>query len=199
MLGTGSNAGANTAALLDPSKKGIVYISSFCTNLQGSHAQTSIQLGACLCGPSYFTGFDRTNRIVTSQGASSGDGSSLITYTLVLSPSGQPQLMKDGSAPLPGPCCGFFTVVSSNGTIAKSAIIWAATAQPPTPPATNYPIFLYAFDAAAPDGTLNPLFPPMLAGTWPGQHYNATVVPVVANGKVFVASDRELAIFGLKP
>ena len=200
LLGTGSNGGANSAALLDPSQKGDVYMPNSCAGVQGTPAQTSIQLGACLCGPSYFTGADGINRIVTSQGASSGDGSSLITYTLVLSPSAQPKLKQDGSAPLPGHNAGFFTVVSSNGTQAGSAIIWAVTAQSPTPPATNYPIFLYAFNAAAAsDGTLNPLFPPMPAGAWPGQHYNATVVPVVANGKVFVASHGELLIFGLQP
>jgi len=36
------------------------------------------------------------------------------------------------------------------------------------------------------------------AGTWPYTGGNANIVPVVANGKVYVASYKELAIFGLK-
>ncbi len=35
------------------------------------------------------------------------------------------------------------------------------------------------------------------AGTWPNLQGNANLVPVVANGLVFVASNQQLQIFGL--
>jgi hypothetical protein len=72
----------------------------------------------CWCGPSYFVGSDGINRIVTSQ------GKTLRTYQVQLSPS--PHLSLEGSAPLDtGRNVGFFTVISSDGTAAGSAIIWA--------------------------------------------------------------------------
>jgi hypothetical protein len=37
------------------------------------------------------------------------------------------------------------------------------------------------------------------AGTWPSLDANANVVPVVANGHVYVASYKQLSIFGLHP
>jgi hypothetical protein len=37
------------------------------------------------------------------------------------------------------------------------------------------------------------------AGSWPNLVNNANLVPVVANGKVFVASYQQLQIFGLLP
>jgi len=165
-----------------------------------SQAQTAQSLGNCFCGPSYFVGSDEVSRIVTSQGASSGGGSSLITYRLVPSPSGQPQLFQEGIAPIP-PAANydsFFTVVSSSGTEAGSAIIWAVVTTQPMLRAP-WAVSLYAFDAAASDGgTLQQLFPPLPAGTWPYDH-QANIVPVVANGKVFVASNNELYIFGATP
>jgi hypothetical protein len=36
------------------------------------------------------------------------------------------------------------------------------------------------------------------AGTWPSFQGNINQPPVVANGEVFVASDHQLQIFGLK-
>jgi len=36
------------------------------------------------------------------------------------------------------------------------------------------------------------------AGAWPNFRGNANLVPVVANGHVYVASNRQLQIFGLK-
>ena len=37
------------------------------------------------------------------------------------------------------------------------------------------------------------------AGTWPNLGGNANLVPVVANGQVFVATNQRLEIFGIKP
>jgi hypothetical protein len=38
-----------------------------------------------------------------------------------------------------------------------------------------------------------------LAGNWANVHGNSNLIPVVANGEVFVASNKQLQIFGLKP
>jgi hypothetical protein len=88
---------------------------------------------------------------------------------------------------------GFFTSVSSNGTQAGSAIIWAVGR--PTS-ATTPNVTLYAFNAAAQGGTFQLLYSGV-AGTWASIHANANIVPVVANGRVYVASYQALTIFGL--
>jgi hypothetical protein len=160
------------------------------------------QLGGCWCGPSYFTGSDGINRIVTSQGSNQESGSSLITWKLALSPA--PHLVQEGSTTLPTGLQypSFFTVVSSNGTQPGTAIIWAVGK--PTDPNTTA-ITLYAFDATASNGTYQKLFSAP-AGSWPHLSGNANIVPVVANGKVYVASAfldesnntrGQLAIFGI--
>ena len=87
---------------------------------------------------------------------------------------------------------GFFTSVSSNGT--ADPIIWAISR-----PATNNngaPISLYAFNPESGGSTMTQLFA-TTAGVWPNTGGNADLVPVVANGLVFVASNQQLQIFGL--
>jgi hypothetical protein len=89
---------------------------------------------------------------------------------------------------------GFFTTVSSNGTQAGTGIIWAVSRPVNTNPAN---VTLYAFNAAT-GATLYSA----RAGTWPSSQSNANLVPVVANGLVYVASYQQLAVFGpggLKP
>ena len=87
----------------------------------------------------------------------------------------------------------FFTSVSSNGTQAGSAIIWAVG----RPTSTTTPnVTLYAFNAAAQSGTFQLLYS-AVAGTWPNVKANANIMPVVANGRVYVASYQALTIFGL--
>jgi hypothetical protein len=88
---------------------------------------------------------------------------------------------------------GFFTTISSNGT--ASPVIWAL-GRPAS--AGQAPLHLYAFN---PDGgkktpTLKHLYTAK-AGNWPNLGGNANLVPVVANGLVFVASNKQLQIFGL--
>ena len=55
---------------------------------------------------------------------------------------------------------------------------------------------LSAFDATAVGGTLNLIFSSP-AGSWTHTNGNANIVPVVANGLVYVASDKALTIFGV--
>jgi hypothetical protein len=87
---------------------------------------------------------------------------------------------------------GFFTSVSSNGAKAGSAIIWAVGR--PSDPNTTF-VTLYAFAAAASGRTLTQLYSSP-AGSWPNTGADADIVPVVANGKVYVASYQTLTIFG---
>jgi hypothetical protein len=88
---------------------------------------------------------------------------------------------------------GFLTSISSDGS--HEAIIWAISRPNNPSPAT---ISLYAFEALPSGGgsTLATLFQGD-AGTWPNTGGNANLVPVVANGKVYVASYKQLSIFGL--
>jgi PQQ-like domain len=145
----------------------------------------------CLCGPSYFVGSDGVGRVVTS-GGNNGGASFLRTYknTAVFPTTYEAQStavarsVQDNS---------FFTSVSSNGTKAGSAIIWAVGR--PTS-ATTPNVTLYAFNAAASGGTF-PLLYSAVAGTWANVNANANIVPVVANGRVYVASYQALTIFGL--
>ncbi len=142
-------------------------------------------IGGCWCGESYFIGSDGVPRIVTSGGSQVG------IWELATSPKVTLTLQSQ-SAPLPtGQDPGFFTSVSSNAEVPGSAVIWAVS-RPLSK--TNLALGLYAFDAAA--GTTLFAAP---AGFWGGLGGNANVVPVVANGEVFVASDAQLAIFGLLP
>lgn len=140
--------------------------------------------GSCWCGPSYFTGSDGIGRIVASGGTKVG------IWQVQTRQQGNPQLaLQAQSASVPnGQDGGFFTSVSSNGTTANSAVIWAISRPTDANPAD---IYLYAFDDAG-----NTLFSG-LAGNWPNVGGNSNTVPTVANGKVYVASDQALAIFGL--
>ena len=102
----------------------------------------------------------------------SSGGTNMIVWRVQTAPT--TALMKESvSATVPsGPNEGFFTTASSNGTQAGSAIIWAV---------------------ARPNRTLFSA----VAGPWSTTYANANIVPVVANGYVYVGSYKELAIFGL--
>jgi hypothetical protein len=151
-------------------------------------------IGRCWCGPSYFMGPDGVGRIVSSGPGTGGANLAQITvWKIQTSPT--VAFVQEGAA-LPvasGQDQGTFTTVSSNGTLAGTAIIWATGR-----PTTNSPaaVYLYAFAAAPTSGTLPLLFSSQ-AGTWTNVDANANIVPVVANGRVFVASNQQLTIFGL--
>ncbi len=138
----------------------------------------------CWCGPSYFHGSDGISRVVSSA------GDALQTWQIQTVPA--PQLVAEATAHVQqseqDP--GFFTVVSSNGSRLNSAIIWAVAR-----PTASTPLMLYAFAAAPVDGALTQLYSAP-AGEWPYLGGNANIVPVVANGKVYVAAYQSLMIFG---
>jgi hypothetical protein len=81
---------------------------------------------------------------------------------------------------------------SANGS--SSGIIWAVQRN-----ATN-PGVLYAYNATSSSGTLAELYDSSQAGTRDTLDAAAKFnVPVVANGKVFVAGTTQLTAYGLLP
>jgi hypothetical protein len=157
-------------------------------------------IGPCWCGESYFTGSDGIGRVVSSGGVviggppigSGGGGGRIIVWRVENSP---PRLaVESRSQPMPRSQQdgGFFTSVSSNGT--QDPIVWAV-GRPFSQ--TDDAVHLYAYDpVAAAQGKSGWLFS-RIAGTWPNLGGNANIAPVVANGRVYVASYGELEIFGL--
>jgi hypothetical protein len=144
-------------------------------------------IGGCWCGESYYVDpTDGAGRVVSS------GNSSVELWEVQTTPNvGLAQVATSGSVGgVQDP--GFFTTVSSNGT--ASPIIWALS-RPQN--YTKTPIYLYAFN---PDGgkkeKLKRLYK-AIAGAWPNLGGNSNLVPVVANGQVFVASNKQLQIFGL--
>jgi hypothetical protein len=154
----------------------------------GSNGLKFLQLrqgSGCWCAPSYFTGPDGVGRIVASQ------GSVVQTFQVPsasLSPEGTSTL-STGQDP------GFFTTVSCDGSGAfgnctNTPIIWAVS----RPTSGTSRVNLYAFSGVAENGGYPLLFGPTKVGSWPNIGGNANIVPTVANGLVYVASDKLLTI-----
>jgi len=178
LVPTQPNAG-NFATIV--SKDGRLFL------LDQDNLQTALDMqqlaDGCWCGTSYFRGSDGIGRVVSSA------GDALQTWQIQISP--EPQLVAEATAHVQqseqDP--GFFTVVSSNGARLHSVIIWAVAR-----PTATAPVTLYAFAAPA-NGTFKQLYSAP-AGQWPNLGGNANIVPVVANGKVYVAAYKSLMIFG---
>jgi len=141
-------------------------------------------VGSCWCGQSYFVGSDGLGRVVTS-------GNSTVEFWKLNTSGRRPSLtevthadINNGNTQDPG----FFTTISSNGTTAGSAIVWAV-GRPQN--GGSFPITLSAVN---PDNG-QVLFSET-AGGWPNTGGNANIVPVEANGLVYVASYKMLTIFG---
>lgn len=147
-----------------------------------SHLLDSETIGSCWCGPSYFTGSDGVGRVVSSGGQLVGIWTVQDTATPKLALQTSYYKIPDGQYP------GFFTSVSSNGTTQGSAIVWAVSRPTNADPAY---VYLYAID---PDNGTR-LYRG-LAGQWQNFGGNSNIVPVVANGHVYVASNQTLSIFG---
>lgn len=180
MLMPSDRVGANLAAIVSKDARLWLLDSSNLSSVLDMH-----QLAAgCWCGTSYFQGSDGINRLVTSA------GNAVQTWQVLTTPT--PHLMAEASSYVQSSVQdpGFFTVVSSRGERAGSAIIWAVAR-----PSSNTGLMLYAFSATPDNGALPQLYSAP-AGAWPNLGGNANVVPVVANGKVYVASYQSLMIFG---
>jgi hypothetical protein len=140
------------------------------------------QIGGCWCGPSYFEGSDGAGRVVASGGTTVG------IWELKTKPKPTLRLQHQWNEIADGQSPGFFTSVSSNGTKSGTAVIWAVG----RPTSENSPsVNLYALN-----GDTGELLFEGAAGEWPNTSGNANIVPVVANGFVYVASDQMLTIFG---
>jgi hypothetical protein len=144
-----------------------------------------LSIYGCWCGPSYYRGPDGIPRVVTAAGP-------LQTWQVGSAPA--PHWVAESTTTMPASIQdqGFFTVVTSNGSEAGSAIIWAVGRPVSSSPLT---LTLYAFAATPVDGTL-PLLYSGAAGVWSHRGSNANVVPVVANGLVYVAGYKTVTIFG---
>jgi len=145
-------------------------------------------VGGCWCGESYYVDpIDGSGRVVSSGGNTVG------VWEVQTSPKAA--LTNVANAGISGSSVqdpGFFTSISSNGT--ANPIIWALSR--PTTNKNGAPISLYAFNPESGGSTMTQLFQ-ATAGAWPNTSGNANLVPVVANGLVFVASNQQLQIFGL--
>jgi hypothetical protein len=152
----------------------------------GNNVLGTYSIGGCWCGESYFVNSDGKARIVGS------GGNQVTVWKLNTSPA--PTLTQVAQTPAlhTGQFGGFFTSVSSNGN--SNAIIWALLR--PVSKA-NVAVSLYAFNPNAGGKTMKVLFHGN-AGAWPNLGGDSNQVPVVANGKVYVATNKQLQIFGLK-
>jgi hypothetical protein len=149
------------------------------------HVLAAVDIGRCWCGESYYVGADNIGRVLSS------GGNTLSEWKL--QPSQSSGLIKEWDAKdsLGSDVFqkGFLTSVSSNGVEPNSAVVWAVQRPSKKPPA----LALWAFDGK--DGST--LVAGIPAGNWPNTGGAANTVPVVANGRVYVASSKELRIFGL--
>ena len=152
----------------------------------------TINMGSCWCGPSYYVGSDGAVHIIT------GGGNGVTSWKLQTSPT--PQLVQEastGSAVVNGlpDNGGVIPVVSSNGTAAGTAIVWFVqrpAASSDVNPGT--PLTLYAYSAT----NLSQPLVSILGGTWThADNSNANIVPTIAKGRVYVASNMQLRIYGL--
>jgi len=151
-----------------------------------NHVLGTYFIGGCWCGPSYYVDpSDSIPRVVSS------GGTNVQVYQVLTSP--QPslnQVSQSTTVPNGANGGGFFTSISSNGT--SNAIIWALSRSSSS---ASGNVHLFAFNPDS-GSTLQPIYNES-AATWQYPTGNSNLVPVVANGEVFVASYKLLNIFGL--
>jgi hypothetical protein len=156
------------------------------------HVLETVSQGGCWCGPAYYLGADGGARVVT------GGGNGVTSWRLA---EGRPPTLtaegSTGSGSVQGlpDDGGTFPVVSSNGTTSGTAIVWfVQRPQKSQDGEPGTPVVLQAYDLT---NLTQPLFSAQ-AGTWRhAVNSNANIVPTVAGGKVYVASNEQLQIFGL--
>jgi hypothetical protein len=153
----------------------------------GNNVLGTYTIGDCWCGESYFVDpKDGAGRVVSS------GGSKVIVWKVVTGTSSPTLTQVTASPTLSSAGSGFFTSVSSNGN--SNPIVWALAR--PKGKQTN--VYLYAFSPDIGNATTMKQLYEGTVGTWPVNGTNTNLVPVVANGKVFVASYKELVILGLQ-
>jgi hypothetical protein len=153
----------------------------------GNNVLGTYNIGGCWCGQSYFVDpVDGAGRVVSS------GGNRAKVWKLLTSPSPTLTPVTQSPAINTGQNGGFFTSVSSNGN--SNAIIWALSRPVSQNPAA---LDLIAYDPDSGGKTMSTLFS-TVAGSWPNINGDSNQVPLIANGKVYVASFKKLMIFGLK-
>jgi hypothetical protein len=173
-----------------PDKDGRLFILNR-DNMGGFHTPdipVNVPIGSCHCGPSYFQGSDGIGRVVSSGGTQLQTWKVNTAITPALASEATAALV-DWTAMFDG---GFFTSISSNATKPETAILWAIG----RPPGKDHVLTLYAFDGTASGSSLTELWHDA-SGSWPSVNGNPNLVPTVANGKVYVATNEALAIFGI--
>jgi outer membrane protein assembly factor BamB len=117
-----------------------------------------------------------------------GDGRQMQAFALSTMPS--PQLTVTSHTTLKMGVGGDIPVVSSNGTMAGTGIVWSI-ARPNNPAIT--PVYLRAFDAT---NLGNMLFQGTV-GTWTNASSQPFLAPTVINGKVYLGMPNSVVVFGL--
>lgn len=166
-------------------KDGNLYI------LDADHLQKNlqtVQIGGCWCGPSYYQDSSGNGRIVASGGGGYGSNTTIGVYINKGTAKPNFQLVSQYGGVANGLNSGVFTSVSSNGTTAGTAIVWVVDR-----PTDSYAASV-DLDAVNPDN--GQLLFSEIAGQWPNVGGDSNIVPVAANGLVYVASDQMLTIFG---
>jgi len=152
----------------------------------------TINMGGCWCGPAYYIGSDGTTHVLT------GGANGITSWKLQTSPS--VRLIQESTTG-PGVLTGLpdnggaIPVVSSNGTAAGTAVVWFI--QKPSLSSDMNPGTPVTLRAYAASNLSQQLFS-ILGGTWThAWNSNANLVPTVAKGRVYVASNMQLRIYGL--
>jgi hypothetical protein len=141
-------------------------------------------------GPATFQDANGVNYVIY------GSGAPLSTYTLSTSPLSLSVLSSGYPGCLECRDSGSQPIVSSNGTTAGTAVVWAMK----TAGGSGGTLTLYAFN---PFSMGTPLFSgaagPWTVGTGASYIGGALISPTVANGHVYVPTDGGVAVFGIAP
>ena len=164
-------------------------------NLGGLNATDQIPFetntaGGMFGGPAYFVDQFGIQKIIY------GGTPNLNSYALGFAPSyGLTFTSGTNVGTLENRNAGVTPVVSSNGTQAGSAVVWAIKTPGGDLTGTGT-IALYAFDGA----NLAHRLYSATAGQWTenGDTGGALITPLVANGRVYLATDGQVTVFGTK-
>ncbi|HEX4159606.1 MAG TPA: hypothetical protein VHY79_14140 [Rhizomicrobium sp.] len=161
-------------------KAGTLYLLN-ATDLGGEHANDTgalqkLSLGGCWCGPAFYVG--PQGPVVFFQ----GNGDDIRSFSVGTGANPQLTQIAEGTSAAGGG--GSFPVVSSNGAIAETGVVWlirrGSTEQ------------LEAYDA---ESLGTPLFASN-AGTW-SNGSRSYLSPMVANGRIYVGAYKTVTVFGL--
>lgn len=130
-------------------------------------------------GPAYYSG--PTGQFVYYQAG----GAPLLAFSVVQNANGVPQLQLASTGPSYSGYGGSTPVVSSNGQMPGTGIVWLVN--------RSTPLVLEAYDAT----DVSRLLFSGAAGQWSNPQNNGFVTPLVANGKVYVPATGTISVFGL--